>query len=271
MPRTAKRIAWGIAAYTGFVASLVPLGCADRLLLHPSVGSIPLGRGAHAAIPFGDGTLDIVRVRLGSGPPRARVLVFTGNAGRAEREIEAAARLFEAHAVELIALNPPGFGASSGRATLGSLGPSGVALFDAIRAEDASTPLGVYGNSMGGVVALHVASRREVAGVVLRNPPPLRDLILGNYGWWNLWLIALPIALSVPSELDAIENAAAIRVPVVLLRADSDRTVPPEFQVRIEQAFQCPKTTIEYAGGHNEGLDGPTTARARAAIAEFLP
>ena len=50
----------------------------------------------------------------------------------------------------------------------------------------------------------HVAANRPVAAIVLQNPPPLRQLILGHYGWWNLWLIATPVALGVPSELDSL-------------------------------------------------------------------
>jgi len=45
------------------------------------------------------------------------------------------------------------------------------------------------------VAALSVAARRPVAGLVLQNPPPLRQLIMGHYGWWNLWLVAGAVVL----------------------------------------------------------------------------
>jgi len=32
------------------------------------------------------------------------------------------------------------------------------------------------------------------ADLILTNPPPLRQLIMGHYGWWNLWLAAAPQA-----------------------------------------------------------------------------
>jgi hypothetical protein len=40
-----------------------------------------------------------------------------------------------------------------------------------------------------------VAANRPCAGLVLTNPPPLRNMILQRFGWWNLWLLATPVAL----------------------------------------------------------------------------
>jgi len=36
---------------------------------------------------------------------------------------------------------------------------------------------------------------------------PLKQLIVGEYGWWNLWLAAKPVAWQLPNSLDSIENA----------------------------------------------------------------
>src|SRR5690348_13115643 len=65
-------------------------------------------------------------------------------------------------------------------------------------------------------------SRRGASG----RPPPMRQLILGHDGWWNGWLLAGPVARSVPSELDSIANAKAVTAPAVFILAGRDDVVP---------------------------------------------
>jgi len=79
-----------------------------------------------------------------------------------------------------------------------------VALYDRVAPIAGSRPIFVEGASFGTAVALSVAARRPVAGVILKNPTPLRELILGAYGWWNLWLLASPVAARIPADLDAV-------------------------------------------------------------------
>src|SRR6478736_2180132 len=71
------------------------------------------------------------------------------------------------------------------------------------RTLSANPPIYVFGASIGSAVAMDVAANREVRGLILHNPPPLRQIILRNYGWWNLWLLAGPVALQIPRELDS--------------------------------------------------------------------
>jgi pimeloyl-ACP methyl ester carboxylesterase len=243
-------------------------GCADRLLLHPSRRAISPSLGDRATIPWEGRSLDVIRARSGEDPTQVRVLVFTGNAGRAEFEIRSAARLFEECAAELIALNPPGYGKSDGDARLSDLLPSALAVYDALRAENAQQPIVVYGNSMGGAVALGVAARRDVSLVVLRNPPPLRQMILQRHGWWNLWLLALPVAFAVPSELDALENANLATAPAIFLRAERDEVVPVDFQADIEAEYGGEKVLVVYPGGHNDGLADAAISECRGEIAQ---
>ena len=99
--------------------------------------------------------------------------------------------------VEFWGVNYPGFGGSTGPAHLSAMGPAALTAYDALRAEaGADRPILVFGTSFGTVVALCVAARHpEVAGVVLQNPPPLRQIILRAWGWWNLWLVRRAAAL----------------------------------------------------------------------------
>src|SRR5262249_60705172 len=109
----------------------------------------------------------------------------------------------------------PGFGGSTGPARLKRMGDAGVAAFDAIKTRGDAKPIYVFGASIGSAVALHVAANRDVRGLVLHNPPPLRQIILRNYGWWNLWLLAGPIPLQIPVDLEMPANAKHIQAPAL--------------------------------------------------------
>src|SRR5205085_7577320 len=138
-----------------------------------------------------------------NGEPAFFVLRFYGNADRAERWVAREAEEWNNRAVELWGVNYPGFGGSSKPATLQRMADAGMAAYDAVKAAAGNKPVILYGASIGTTVALHVAAQRDVAGLVLHNPPALRQLILRNFGWWNLWLLAGPIAAQIPNTLDS--------------------------------------------------------------------
>src|SRR5437899_673838 len=77
-------------------------------------------------------------------------------------------------AVEIWAVNYPGFGGSSGPAQLRLIPSAALAAFDALQSKAGTRPIIVFGTSLGATVALHVAAHRNVHGIVLHNPPPLR-------------------------------------------------------------------------------------------------
>src|SRR5207302_1484160 len=79
-----------------------------------------------------------------------------------------------------------------------------LAAFDALKSKAGHPRIYVFGASIGSAVAMNVAANRGVRGLILHNPPPLRQIILRNYGWWNLWLLAGPVALQIPRELDSV-------------------------------------------------------------------
>ena len=118
-------------------------------------------------------------------------------------------------------------------------------------------PIFVFGTSIGTTAALHVAAQRPVAGVILQNPPPLRQIILRQYGWWNLWLIAGPVAWHIPAALDSLANARAIHVRGVFLLAAKDEIVAPRFQRLVVDAYAGEKQIVPLPGAsHNSPIDG---------------
>ena len=197
--------------------------------------------------------------------PEAFVLFFVGKADRAERWTHAVAGGWGDFPVEVWGMNYPGSGGSTGPAQLDRVAPAALAVFDAMNVRAAGRPIFAHAASFGTTPALAVAARRPLAGLVLENPPPLRQLIVGHHGWWNLWVLAGLAALQVPTELDSIANARRATAPAVFILHGSDEVVPPNYQRRVADAYAGPKRVVSMPGArHADAL----TREAAAAVAE---
>jgi hypothetical protein len=186
--------------------------------------------------------------------PKGYVLFFVGQGDRADRYVADEAYSWD-KPVEIWGMNYPGSGGSQGPAQIVRVGPSALAVYDAVKQIAGNRPIFVYGWSLGTTVALCVAAARPVDGVILINPPPLRQLIIGEYGWWNFGLISNYIAGEIPPDLDSIANASRATAPAVLLSAGNDETVPPKYQQMVIGAYAGPKRIIEMPGrGHEDEL-----------------
>ena len=243
----------------------------DHLILFPTTGPIDAGGAVRKMLPFQNGELEIwtaVSHRAQhNGGPDIYVLRFYGNADRADRWVAAEAEEWNDRAVEIWGMNYPGFGRSTGPARLSRIGPAALTAFDELKRHAAGRPIVLFGASLGTNAALHVAAHRPVAGLILHNPPPLREMILRQFGWWNLWLLAGPIALQIPRDLDSIANAKAIRAPAIFLLAEKDEIVAPRYHQLVVGAYAGEKRVISLPGAyHNDPIEGTALADLHHAL-----
>jgi uncharacterized protein len=272
LPWQLRAAVW-IALYVALIA-LAPLP--DRLILFPTTDRIDAGRAERRSIPFQGGELEVWTARSVQaqqrGEPELYVLRFYGNADRADRWVAAEAGMWNNRAVEVWGMNYPGFGGSTGPARLGKLGPAALTAFDALQKAAGDRPIIVFGASLGTTTALHIAAHRKIAGLILHNPPALRQIILRQFGWWNLWLFAGPMAQKIPADLDSIANARAVHVPSIFLLAEKDEVVAPKFQRLVVDAYAGEKRIIPLPGaGHNSSLDGAALANFQQALDWLAP
>ena len=262
----------------------------DRLLLFPPEEAPSTYGAQRRLLPFRHGELETWVTRSTQSPfhrstPELRpdhpshpakpadvyVLRFYGNADRADGNVVLDAGEWPVGNAEVWGMNYPGYGGSTGPARLESIGPAALAAYDALQKEAADKPIVVYGTSLGTTAALYVAAHRPIAGAILQNPPPLKQIILRQFGWWNLWLIAAPMALHIPSALDSLANARATRVPAVFLLAEKDTVVRPSYQQLVVAAYAGPKRIVTQPGAdHNAPLDATTTTQFNEAVAWLL-
>jgi pimeloyl-ACP methyl ester carboxylesterase len=243
-------------------------GCADSLILPPNPAPYIANGTTHRTLQRDGLKLDAFIARspgAASREPAAFVLRFTG--GDASGSAAFTASRWGGRPVEVWVINYPGYGQSAGPRRLAAMAPASIAAFDELKSIAGNRPIFIEGFSLGTVPALALAARRPVAGLILQNPPPLRELILGRHGWWNLWLLAGPVAWQVPTDLDSIANAHASTAPVIFLLAERDRTIPIEYQRQIADAYAGQKQIILQRGAdHYVRLSDDDEAELQRAI-----
>jgi pimeloyl-ACP methyl ester carboxylesterase len=249
---------------------------ADRLILFPTREPLNAGAATRTFIPFEQGELEIWTAQSEpaqrSGRVDAFVLRFYGNADRADRWVALEADSFDQRAIEVWGVNYPGYGRSTGPAGLRRIAPAALAAFDALKAKAGDRPIILFAASIGTTAALHLLAEREVSGAILHNPPPLRQMVLRQFGWWNAWLLAGPVAMQIPRELDSIANAKRAHAPAIFMLAERDEVVSPRFQRLVVDAYASEKRIIPLPGaGHNSPFDAAATAELHRALEWLLP
>jgi pimeloyl-ACP methyl ester carboxylesterase len=246
-------------------------GCADRLILYPSteprrfngIERRELALPSNARVEIWTARTRAVR----NAEPDAFLLTFIGNADRAEAASYVWTQEWSKRSIEVWAVNYPGYGGSTGPARLKSIPPAALAAYDELSKHANGKPIFIAGQSLGTTAALHVAANRSVAGCILWSPPPLRNMILGHYGWWNLWLLAGPVALSIPSELDSLRNAPKVTAPAVFIETGRDSVVPLKFQRKVSAAFAGDKQIVRLPKSeHNAVLEGEALGQYDVAL-----
>jgi uncharacterized protein len=266
----------GVISALYLVPPFLFVGLADQLLLFPNKRPLNAHGAVRKALPFNNGELEIWTARSHLAQSRGRseiyVLRFYGNADRADAWVAAEVEAWNERAVEVWGVNYPGFGGSTGPARLNLIAPAALTAFDELQRTAGERPIVLFGASIGTAPAVYIAAHRPVAGLILHNPPPLRQMILRQFGWWNLWLLASPVARQIPRELDSISNSKAIHAPAIFLLAEQDEIVASRFQQLVVDAYAGEKRVIALRGAyHNSPIEGAGLADLYKALDWLLP
>lgn len=216
---------------------------ADRLILTPTTDPLAAeGKECELILLDEDGRrAELFRQRQhASSTDEVEVflLKLLGVGGRAESASIHPVEHWGDIPLEIWTVNPPGYGRCGGNASLRNTALTARVVFERMLDTAAGRPCLVSGNSLGTTGALHLAAHYdEIRGLLLRNPPPLRQLIFSRFGWWNIWAGSYLLSLQIPSDLDSIGNAAQSKAPALILTSEADGVVPPAFQELILDAY----------------------------------
>lgn len=232
----------------------------DRFVLRPSRHELAYAPKERVLV-----TVDRVTDEYFMTPQRADrtshdllVLKFPGTAGRAERASNWPDEFLPGVNTKVCTWNAPGYGASSGRATLANIARRASGFWNLVTSElPAERPrIWLVGNSLGCATATYLASRPEVKveGLILRNPPPLIQTFKHVARRYPLGHLADAIAESLPPEMNLSLTASQADVPTVLLQSERDQLVPPTLQMEVFDALPGPKRLVVMEGLDHDGI-----------------
>ncbi len=221
----------------------------DRMVLRPSRHPIESALQKRVALTVRGRLLECFVQQHPSADDRGRVLVikFPGTSGRAEQSTGLPLTLLHGVAGTTWTWNPPGYGGSQGRASLPIIAEAAVEFVQQVidREADAKTTIWLAGNSIGCATALNVAAATHLdpnrTGIVLRNPPPIPEVVKHVASRYPLGSMLNRLADRVHRPMNALFTASQVQLPAVFLQSGADRLVPPALQNKV---------IAEYAGKH---------------------
>ncbi|MFA5039325.1 MAG: alpha/beta hydrolase [Candidatus Omnitrophota bacterium] len=175
------------------------------------------------------------------------VLYFLhGNGGNISHRLEKI-KFFHGLGWPVFILDYRGYGTSSGVPGEEGLYKDAVAGYDYLLKVKRLRPqdILVYGESLGTAVAVELARRVPVKGLVLEGGfTSIEDMGRLFYPW-------LPSIL-ISSKYDSLRKIADVRVPVLFIHSRNDEVVPFDMGRRLYEAYPGEKQFVATTGSHND-------------------
>ena len=224
-------------------------------------------RYSEVQVPREDGARQFGWVMPAEGPDTGVwVLYLHGNATTVASQVNIAhCRLLRDMGLNVFAPEYRGFGGLEGQPTEAGLQADARAAYDYLRHTRKIPPQSilVYGWSLGGAVAVDMASRLPPAALILEGAPAsLIDLARRSYPLF-------PLRLFMRSSFDSIRKIDKIPTPVLLMHSVGDEVVPISEGRRLFQVARGAKMFVELQGGHFTAIDA-AAATIDKAIRSFL-
>jgi uncharacterized protein len=180
--------------------------------------------------------------------PAASLVWSHGNAGNIGGRADVLSAL-AARGFDVLAYDYRGYGKSDGRPSEAGLHLDAEAAFDAEIARGVpASRIVCFGESLGGAVSIHLATRRPCAAIVVVSTfTSLRDVARFHYG---------PLGRFAGGSFDSLSIAPSLTVPFFAAHGDQDEVVPYALGERLFAAVRSPKRFLRVSGAyHNDVFD----------------
>lgn len=167
----------------------------------------------------------------------------------------------------VLAVDYRGFGKSSDEL------PSEAMLYEDARAawawlarEKLQRERYIFGHSLGGAIAIHLAAEVEdakgliVEGTFTSIPAVFQTL---RWGW-------LPVTALITQRFDAAERIGRVKTPVLVVHGSGDLLIRPELGRALYERAQAPKRFVLVDGGTHYSTNGVGARQYREALRELF-
>ncbi len=179
---------------------------------------------------------------------RATLIFCHGNAGNIGHRIEKI-KIFNELNLDVLIFDYRGYGMSTGSPSEDGLYLDAEAAYDYLVNAKKISPSGiiVYGESLGGAVAVDLASKYEVGGIIIEGGfTSVKDMAKKIFPFIPTFVYA--------NKFDSLQKIKNVKYPKLILHSIDDEIVPFEFGKKLFVAALEPKEFVELRGGHNDAF-----------------
>jgi hypothetical protein len=172
------------------------------------------------------------------------LLFFHGNAGNISYRLDKA-MVIRSTKVNVFAIDYRGFGQSQGRATEKGLYLDAQAAYNYLRIQRKikEEDIIIYGSSLGGAVAVDLASKEKVSALILEGVfSTAKDFAARRYPY-------LP-SFAFSYKFDSVSKIKKINVPKLFLHSLDDEVLDIKMAIKLFNAAPEPKKFVKLKGQH---------------------
>ncbi len=187
------------------------------------------------------------------GHSEVTLLWFHGNSGNISHRLDNILMLNQRLGVGILIIDYRGYGLSEGKPSERGLYMDAEAALDYLVTDlglDPEREIALLGRSLGAGVAVEMATRHRVRGVILESGfTSIREMADSSDSF-----LPIPIVLMLfEARYDSISKIGRVESPVMILHGDRDDTVPYRMAEKLYGAANDPKTLYPIRGAsHND-------------------
>ena len=179
----------------------------------------------------------------------ATILVAHGNEGNMDDgdRLEQI-KFFHDFGLNVLIFDYRGYGRSQGHPTEQVVYLDAQAAYDYLKTRSDFDPKRIiaYGASLGGAVAIDLATKRKIAALIVDSCfTCAKDVAVELYPLLPTWMMSF--------KFDNISKVRNLNIPKLFMHSSQDEIVPREVGERLFQAADNPKEFLLTSGGHDDG------------------
>lgn len=140
------------------------------------------------------------------------------------------------------------------------------AAWDWLAARHPQAPRFVFGHSLGGAIAVHLAHEvLDEAGLIVEGGFPSIAEVVSTFKWG--WL---PVSPLITQRFDAAARIGRVGAPVLVVHGSEDRLIRPELGQALYESASAPKRFVLVEGGSHHNTNSVGQPLYRQALAELF-
>lgn len=175
---------------------------------------------------------------------RHTILFCHGNAGNISHRIEKL-KFFHDLQCSILIFDYRGYGRSGGRPSEQGLYQDAQTAYEYLLARKIpADKIVVYGESIGGAVAVELATKNKIEALILESTfSNVKDMVQKTFPLLPYWVLS--------SRFDSLAKISSITIPKLIIHSINDEIVPYQLGKKLFEAAAQPKEMATVHGGHN--------------------